>query len=316
METLTLKSHPHLERLTLGIRRIHPNEAEEMYFHDHTFSELVFILHSPGTRHWAEGRSYTLRRGDVLLLHPGQIHAYEQTGALELVNLLYDTERFPLPLLDGSAMELFPFMTSFRKQEDRSPELPIVTLSEEQLLRAAAELDIIEEELQKNLPGAHLRCFACFVNILVLLGRAGGNRNFPDGASSAETALAYLNRHFREPVSIAKLARIACLSERSLFLRFREMTGCSPQEYRRRKQVEFAAELLKNSRRTLAGIAEECGFCDANHLSKRFTALMGCPPGAYRRQNRLRETRKKPFPAEERGYCKMATSDTPKGTCM
>ena len=286
METLTLKNHPHLERLTLGIKRIHPKEAEEMYFHDHTFSELVFILNAPGTRHWAEGRSYMLRRGDVLLLHPGQIHAYERTDALELVNLLYDTERFPLPLLDGNAMELFPFMTSLRKQGDRSPELPIVTLPEEQLLRAAAELDIIEEELKNALPGAHLRCFACFVDLLVLLGRAGGNRNPPENASSAETALAYLNRHFREPVSIARLARIACLSERSLFLRFREMTGCSPQEYRRRKQVEFAAELLKNSRRTLSRIAEECGFCDANHLSKRFTALMGCPPGAFRRKNR------------------------------
>lgn len=296
METLTLKDYPRLERLTLGIKRIHPKEADEMYFHDHTFSELVFILNAPGTRHWAEGRSYTLRRGDVLLLHPGQTHAYEQTGALELVNLLYDTERFPLPLLDGSAMELFPFMTSLRKRGKRPPELPIVTLTEEQLLRAASELDTIEEELQNALPGAHLRCFACFVNILVLLGRAGGNRNSPDGASSAETALAYLNRHFKEPVSTAKLARIACLSERSLFLRFREMTGCSPQEYRHRKQIEFATELLKNSRLSLGRIAEECGFCDANHLSKRFTALMGCPPGAFRRKTRAADTRMEDSP--------------------
>lgn len=285
MDLLTLRIQPHLEHLALGVKHLRAKENGEMYFHDHTFSELVFVLHSSGAVHWAEGKSAVLKRGDVLLLHPGQVHAYENNDDLEIVNLLYDAEKIPLPLLDGHSLDLFSFMVSPRRSGTLSPELPLVTLTESQLLQIAAELEDLEYEFNQSLPGGHLRCLVCFINILIYLGRAGGGGHSGGASDSAVTALAYLNRHFREPVPNSTLARLSCLSERSLFLRFRELTGYSPQEYRRRKQIEYAAELLKNSRYSIARIAGECGFCDSNHLIKRFSAGFGCPPGVYRKKN-------------------------------
>ena len=52
------------------------------------------------------------------------------------------------------------------------------------------------------------------------------------------------------------------------------------------EESETVSALLKSSRDSLERIAAECGFCDANHLSKRFTAVMGLPPGTFRRNCR------------------------------
>lgn len=287
MDTLDLKTFLYFQHLMLGIKRIHAGDGEEMYFHDHSFSELVIVLKAGKCLHWAEGKSASLKRGDVLLLRQGEIHAYENTDQLEIINLLYDAERLPFPLMDGSTMELLQLAGIHgSRREDNTPELPLAFLDEKALGEVISLADALEEELKQTLPGKNLRCFALFINILVLLGRGGRNTPVSGETDSIELVLAYLNRRFYEKVSAAKLAKIACISERSLFLRFRRLTGYSPQGYRLRKQIEYAALLLKNSRKSLERIASECGFCDANHLSKRFTALMGVPPGAFRRSCR------------------------------
>lgn len=287
MDTLDIRNYLYFQRLMLGIKRISPGEAEEMYFHTHTFSELVIVLESQGCCHWAEGKWAQLKRGDVLLLRQEEVHAYEHTRSLHLINLLFDVGHLSLPLLDGSSMEIFHLLNArTTRPGDAPPECPVASLNEEELQEIISLADALEMELQQTLPGKQLRCFALFTDILVLLGRKGRTAPSPDATDALEAAVTYLNRHFREKISVAKLARIACLSERALFLKFRRQTGCSPQEYRLKKQIEYAAALLKSSRDSLERIAAECGFCDANHLSKRFTAVMGLPPGTFRRNCR------------------------------
>jgi len=284
MECYTVTEYSHLEHLALGVKRMKRSESRERNFHTHHYSELAFILHAEGTIHHAEGKSAELKRGDVLLLHPGVVHGYENTGTLELVNLLYEAEKLPLPLLDGAAMGLFRFLASAKEPDQPSPELPLVHLEEEPFCQLLSPLDDLETELSGELPGKHLRTFALFIDILTLLARAGGESGIALHPDSVEEALAYLNRHFREKLSVPKLARMVYMSERKFFRAFRELTGCAPQEYRHRKQLEYAAELLKTVNWSLTRIAAECGFCDSNYLIKRFKAAYGSSPGSFRRQ--------------------------------
>ena len=73
------------------------------------------------------------------------------------------------------------------------------------------------------------------------------------------------------------------MSNRVFFRRFREQTGMSPREYLHKKRLALAEELLRRSDRSIAQIAEECGFCDSNHLTKLFTASYGRAPRIFRK---------------------------------
>jgi len=281
---------PCWDQFPLGIRAMARGRNHELNFHDHRFSEIVLILYSGGAVHWAEGKSHQLERGDVLLLHPGNVHAYENTGKLELVNLLYKADKLPLPLLDGNGMEIFRFLISPCQPDAPPPELPVVHLEEEPLRKIETLIAELEDEQKKRLPGRNLRCLILFMNILILIGRSGRAATHDEEPNPAAAALAYLNTHFREQVSIAHLARLSRLSGRSLFRRFRELTGRTPLEYRSRKQLEHAADLLRGSNLSLKAVAQECGYCDTNHLIRRFSAHFGMPPGTFRKLLRSDET--------------------------
>lgn len=52
-----------------------------------------------------------------------------------------------------------------------------------------------------------------------------------------------------------------------------------------RLRLACAASLLLDGNQPIAVIAKECGFADAYHFSKRFSATYGVPPGRYRRSH-------------------------------
>lgn len=279
---------PHWTHFSIGIRRIQAGRHSELNLHNHHFSEIVLILNSGGAIHWAEGKSCELHRGDLLLLHPGRVHGYQNCGSLELVNMLYKADRLPLPLLDGADMELFPFFISAKYSEILAPEEPVLTLTDEETAEIEKQIEALDHELQGELPGRNLRSFILFMGILISLGRMGKSSRKKEDMNEAQTALSYLNMHFREAVSISHLAKISNLSKRSLFRHFRGLTGMTPAEYCRRKQLDYAADLLLSTNLTLAEIAVECGFCDSNYMIKLFSGVFGKTPGKFRKDEKAK----------------------------
>lgn len=281
-------SLPSWQEFSIGIRRIRKGKNAERNFHDHHFSEIVLILDSDDAVHWAEGKSRKLRRGDVLLLHPGRIHGYQNCSSLALINLLYKAERLPLPLLDGADLSIFHYLISAKCAEVLAPEEPILSLNETEISEIESQIAELEKELNDDLPARNLRCFIIFMGILTSLGRFGKTVRKNGELNPASAALSYLNMHFRETLDIPHLAKISNLSRRSLFRHFRDLTGFSPGDYCRRKQLEYAADLLCSSDLTLAEVAVECGFCDSNYMIKLFSAAFGKTPGQFRRDERKR----------------------------
>ena len=276
---------PNWKHFPIAVRRIKSGRHQELNFHNHHFSEIVLILASGGSLHWAEGKSFLLRRGDVLLLHPGGVHAYQNCSSLALVNLIYRTDRLPLPLLDGVDIPLFPFLISPRCAEVLPPEKPVVTLNEETTAKVEREICELEGELNDTLPGRNLRSFTIFMNILTLLGRAGKIERKEADINPATPALTFLNMHFKESFSISHLCRISNLSRRSLFRYFHGLTGMSPGKYCRLKQLERAADLLCSSSLPLSDIASECGFADSNYFIRTFSRHFGITPGHFRKKH-------------------------------
>ena len=86
-----------------------------------------------------------------------------------------------------------------------------------------------------------------------------------------------------EPWSIASMARIANLSERSLIRHFRQATGMTPTTWLIGERVGRSRELLETTRLNLDGIAVSAGFGAVETFRHHFRARVGISPSAYRR---------------------------------
>ena len=283
--TYNIGGMPHLERLRLGAKFIPCGHHRNLNFHDHEFSELSIILHSTSTLHWVEGKSYPLQRGDVILMHPGKIHAYENTQELSLFNLLYEPENLPVPRLDGSGLYLFPMVMTPICTPEHSWEKPLTTLDEETLSEIETIVPQLNKELQEELPGKNLRAFSLFLNLLTLICRSGGTVQKNDSASPISGAINYLNNNYQHSINIDILVKQFNVSRRVFFRKFKELTGYSPLQYLLQQRLSAAEHLLRRTDLPLSAIAERCGFCDSNYLSKLFARHHHTSPGTFRKNN-------------------------------
>ena len=96
-----------------------------------------------------------------------------------------------------------------------------------------------------------------------------------------------LHDRFREErFTLDEMALEADVHPVHLARAFRSTYGASPGEYLRQLRVDWAADQLRETSRSLAEIALEAGFSDQSHFTRVFRATYGLPPGAWRRLNR------------------------------
>lgn len=85
-------------------------------------------------------------------------------------------------------------------------------------------------------------------------------------------------------VSLATLASMAALEERTFLRRFRKATGLTPVDYCQRLRVGKARELLEFGTLPLDAVAWQVGYTDPGAFRKIFTRVTGLTPGEYRRR--------------------------------
>lgn len=101
-----------------------------------------------------------------------------------------------------------------------------------------------------------------------------------------DRAVVWLREHFREPVVVADLARIAGMSVRQFNRRFREAFGTNPRDFLVKTRVQAACEALRNTEVEIAEIAVELGFYDQSSFTQHFRKHMGVTPLRYRKSSR------------------------------
>ena len=77
--------------------RYEPQKITPM--HSHQFTEIVIILSGSGVHETKFSKSI-ISTGDVLVIPKGGYHGYLETNDLELMNLLFDPGKLPIPLID------------------------------------------------------------------------------------------------------------------------------------------------------------------------------------------------------------------------
>ena len=98
-----------------------------------------------------------------------------------------------------------------------------------------------------------------------------------------ERALVALRERPAERWTVARLARIACLSRAAFARRFSKAVGAAPLHHLARFRMQLAERLLVESSASLASIAAEVGYESEFAFSRAFKRHAGAAPGAFRR---------------------------------
>lgn len=97
-------------------------------------------------------------------------------------------------------------------------------------------------------------------------------------------ALAYLGRHFDQPITLAQLARQAGVSPSHLGFLFRTRVGMSFKALLSEIRIHQARELLAEMpARNVTEIALQVGYSDLSHFERCFRRIVGQSPREYRR---------------------------------
>lgn len=263
-----------------------PQHGASQQQHTHDFSELVVILAGHG-RHQVGREVYDISTGDVFVLLGDVSHCYPETNNLSLINILYDPVTLRLPRADLGAVPgyhaLFELEPRLRRRGHFQNRLKLGMAELGELARLIAEL---EAELRSRMPGARFLAIAHLMRIIGFLTRAYSQMPVAQRrpVSQLSELLGYMEQHYAEPLTIRELARVARMSETSLFRQFRQIMDRSPMDYLIRLRIHKAAQLLRRDQMRVKEASEAVGFSDSNYFSRQFRHVMGVSPRQYQRQ--------------------------------
>lgn len=97
-----------------------------------------------------------------------------------------------------------------------------------------------------------------------------------------ERALDIVEESLADPPSVERLAARVGVSRRQLERIFRRELGRSPWQYLVERRLRQGHWLLTETDRSVTDIAQECGFADASHFSRRMRKEFGASPRVLR----------------------------------
>ena len=249
--------------------------------HQHECVELVCVYDGEGT-HLAQNGRTALRSGDVFVIPRGFFHAYQVEKKLSLFNVLFLPERLPMPQLDLCQMTGFQelFMPP-----DGETAYPFFHLDREQLDEILPLLrELLRESRNADPPSRTCRLGFLMVLLCKLTRFYCASRKkdeiIPDGINNV---IEYMNKHFREEISVESLPKMSRMSRSSFLRAFRKATGSTPLQYQLHLRINYACRELQETNDPVTGIAYRAGFSDSNYFSVRFSRYFGCSPREYRR---------------------------------
>jgi len=264
--------------------------------HDHDYCEVCLILGGTG---WHLTRDYRrpVRRGDILLAAPGEVHAFEPGRGLRAINLYYLSEWLLRDARDfgepSAAFSLF-----FARGLFRSPlHLPMVQFrigSKETALCERELLDIVAANGQAAPSLPFLR--ATLTKFMILAADACPAQELEIYAGfrpEVWDAVRRIERQVAEgrPLNMQEIRQGANLGSFHLARLFKRETGWTPSAYYQFRRIQLAGARLLDGQPTVTEVAMECGYADASHLGRNFRRFLGTTPRAYRNYYDVRETR-------------------------
>ena len=212
--------------------------------------------------------------GSLLVINPGEVH----TGYAA------DEDGWAYRVMYPEAAILVKAAAEFRGRKSDAPFFREPVIRDLPLVRFLRDLHCSLEESFNALESQSLLLNA-FVQ---LIARHSENRprlrEVAHEHHSVKRVREYLEEDFSAPPSLDQLAQAVGLSPFHLIRVFQKEFGLPPHAYLTQVRIKRARALLAAGW-PLAEVAQETGFADQSHFTRRFKSLVGVTPGIYAQSN-------------------------------
>ena len=258
---------------------IHINFINLIAMHEHDCLELVIVLKGKGTIHSDQGLS-PIGPGDILLRNFYDPHEMATTSAEPLSTLC-------VQLSANFCRDYFPKLQKLRFDVGALNTLPPADLQNIHDLAIGAARDFLNEQ-----DGYQLACVGKLSSLLALL-----IAKLPYQVTESEELLSsrsksdrkrriinYINRHFKEKITLESLAATEHVTSTHLCHFFKENFGLSFRDYLNKIRLEKAMILLQDPSLYLVDVCMETGFSDSRYLNSMFEKNFGYSVAEYRKR--------------------------------
>lgn len=252
-------------------------------WHHHPEFELTLTVNSRGHRYVGDHIG-EYDDGDLVLLGPGLAHSWSSVDRL-------DETRPHRALVVWFTHEWAVSLTGLFKELGALDEL--LSEAERGLCFSGGVVAAVRGDMERlpSLP-ADQRLVA-LLSVLARLTRdsdrsplASPDRTMarPSHADRPriDKVLEHMHAHYNEPVTIAELAAIACLSPSALHRMFRRHTRLTPLEYLTQLRIGRACSLLIGTDRAVAAIAGDVGYRNLALFNRLFKSRRSMTPREFR----------------------------------
>ena len=120
-------------------------------------------------------------------------------------------------------------------------------------------------------------------NLLVMLYRLADSESNSRGGDSFRQVLAYVQMHYRQPLSNRTVADVFGYHPNYISQLFREHTEVPLHRYLLQLRIRQALSLLQSTDAPISEVAREAGFENVGYFCRYFKKITGYSPSAYRK---------------------------------
>lgn len=275
-------------RVNALVNAAYYNLPEDYQFsgESHDFWELSYVDRGQVVIRHEDG-SYLLKAGEMLFCKPDVFHSVRvwQGKPAAIVNIAFAVE---------GDLEVFEDKILVLSAEERQCMAAIV--------REAAQTYVHFDNLpaQIRLDRTHPVPYGSeqiicnrLEELMIYACRSGRNIHVesrqimaqpqPDNADLSDWVQSYLQEHFREKLTLERVAQAHCISVSKLKRVFRESTGTSVIARLTALRIKEAKRMIRGGKHTFSQIAEAVGFESIHYFSTVFKKQTGMTPTDYAR---------------------------------
>jgi AraC-like DNA-binding protein len=267
----------------LEVKRFEHIRLDQPQPHAHSFYTLL-VFESGRGEHRLAGRAFSVAAGDVLLIAPGETYDLSKLEQPQGFMVVFELDALGF---SGEVLTQMPdelMLLSFVRPQGL--DVGHIRLTPSQLEVWLRHLITIEHELAQRPLGFSEAARALLTLLLIEAARLTSAQLEQVSVPSRpllKRAFRFIEKHFREPISLIEVARAVERSSAYLTDVMRRETGRTVLEWIIERRLSEARRLLIETEDRIEDIAHALGYSDTTYFARQFRQRNGTTPQAWRR---------------------------------
>ncbi len=259
--------------------------------HYHNYYQICYVV-SGEIIHRQNHDAVTLRSGDAFIVPPNFTHSLHFNNEhTEMYSLSFEQTLFAAGFPQTNAHQFLESLQEKTAVPTKESVRLRVTLNRSQRRSIESLLECLIRHQEEDCPAGLSAAPSLVASIIYLLAQSYYQQ--PQNASELDAlsnyngtllqCVAYIDEHFREPISLNGLTKQFGLSRSSFCSVFPQFTGMPLRKYIAHKRIKEAQILIRtHPNKSLSLIATEVGYHDDSTFYRNFMHITGVSPSQYK----------------------------------